>query len=115
VTALLDAVGGRDVVVVVVDGFYERLVSDPAVRHHFAPDRMASLKAAQVRWFEAVLQGDPPPADLRDVHAHLDITDDEVDIVIAHLADVLLEIDLDPRLRRAIMALVSRLWHARAF
>jgi hemoglobin len=109
------AIGGAPAITAVVDGFYARLVADPVVRHHFAPERMASLKAAQVRWFTAVLQGEPPPADLADAHAHLQITDQQVAAVVGHLDSVLTEAGVDQRMRRAVNATVSRMWYARQF
>ena len=112
---LYDAIGRRDVLVTLVDGLYERLMVDRRVRHHFSEERLPSLKAAQVRWFEAVLQGQEPPGDLRAIHAHLDITEDDIDAVIGHLDAVLGELGTDQRVRRGTLALVSRLWHARDF
>jgi hemoglobin len=116
VTATLyDAIGGRDMLVTLVDGLYERLVVDTTVRHHFSAERLPSLKEAQVLWFEAVLQGQEPPGDLRAIHAHLDIADDDINAVIGHLDAVLGELGTDHRVRRGIVALISRLWHARDF
>ena len=112
---LYDAAGGREAVVAVVDGLYDRLMADPTVRHRFTPERLPSLKDAQVLWFGAVLQGEEPPGDLRAIHAHLDITDDEIAVVIGHLAAVLGDIGLDRRLQRGIVSLISRLWYARDF
>ena len=114
-TGMYDAVGGHEALVAIVDGLYERLMADATVRHHFRPERLPSLKEAQVRWFTAVLQGEEPPGDLRKIHAHLDIADHEVEAVLAHLDARLGELALDRRLHRAFVALISRLWHARQF
>lgn len=109
------AIGGHDTVVTIVDAFYERLVGDPKVAHHFAANRLSSLKEAQVRWFTATLSGEPPPSDLARVHDGLNITDEQVTIVIGHLNQLLLDLGVDRRLRRAIDSVVSRLWFARQF
>ena len=79
------------------------------------PERLPSLKDAQVLWFGAVLQGEEKTGDLRAISAHLDITDDEIAVVIGHLAAVLGDIGLDRRLQRGIVSLISRLWYARDF
>ena len=114
-TALYDAAGGREAIVLVVDELYDRLMADATLMHHFRPERLPSLKDAQVRWFTAVLCGDEPPGDLHEIHAHLDITDDDVGALIAHLDELLTDLGWDPRVHRAMVALVSRLWHARQF
>lgn len=107
------ALGGEPAITAVVDALYDRLVVDQRVRHQFAPERLASLKAGQVRWFSAVLQGDPPPVNLAEVHAAVQITDEQVDAVLGHLDEILIELSVAPRLRRATNAIVARLWHAR--
>jgi truncated hemoglobin YjbI len=115
-TNLYITIGGQPAVAVVVDALYERLVADPLVRHHFAPERLESLKAAQCAWFAAALSGSSElPSDLASTHAHLDITDAEVAAVLGHLESILAGTALSLRVRRAIMATVSRLWHARRF
>lgn len=113
--SVYSAIGGHDAVVAVVDGLYTRLVGDPKVAHHFSADRLDSLKAGQVRWFTAVLQGQDPPSDLAEAHAHLQISDEQVEAVIGHLNELLVELGVDRRLRRAVDAVVSRLWFARQF
>jgi truncated hemoglobin YjbI len=115
-TTLLDAIGGEPTVAGVVDELYLRLTHDQRVRHHFAPSRLEHLKAAQRRWFAAVLSGAAElPSDLRSAHEHLDITDDDVSVVIGHLADILAGTSLSPRVQRAVLSVVGRLWYARRF
>lgn len=114
-TGMYDALGGRPALVRIVDGHNDRPMAGATVRHHFRPERLPSLEEAQVRWFAAVLQGEEPPGDLRDIHAHLEIADHEVEAVLGHLDARLGELGLDRRLHRAVVALISRLWHARQF
>lgn len=113
---LFAAIGGAPTVAVVVDALYERLVVDPVVAHQFAPERLESLKAGQRAWFAAALSGaDTLPTDLAVAHADLDITDDQVAAVLGHLQTILSGTALTPRVQRAVMSLVSRLWYARRF
>jgi hemoglobin len=113
---LFDAIGGAPAVAVVVDRLYERLVVDETVAHQFDPDRLASLKAAQRRWFEAALSGASVlPSDLDKAHSNLDITDEQVNAVLGHLDEVLAGAGVGTRDRRAVMAVVGRLWSARKF
>lgn len=109
-------VGGQAMVAYIVDALYERLVADPLVGHHFRPERLESLKAAQCTWFAAALSGaEHLPIDLAATHAHLVITDAEVGAVLGHLEAILTTTPLSVRVRRAVMSRVGRLWHARQF
>src|SRR4051794_16754040 len=115
-TDLLTNIGGEAAVARLVDALYERLVQDPLVRHHLHPDRLESLKAGQRAWFAAALSGaDQLPVDLADMHAKLHIDDDQVAAVLGHLDAILAEMSVAPRVRRAVVSLVSRLWYARRF
>lgn len=110
---LFDALGGEAAIIAVVDRFYERLVIDPLVQHQFHPDRLPSLKAGQVRWFSAVLAGKEPPVNLAQAHADVRISDEQIEAVLTHLDETLIELGVPIRLRRATNAVVARLWHAR--
>jgi truncated hemoglobin YjbI len=110
------AIGGSATVSVIVDELYERLSHDTLVRHHFHPDRLDALKSAQRAWFAAALSGASElPSDLAATHAHIEISDLEVTTVLGHLEAILAGALVSPRLRRAVLSLVSRLWHARLF
>jgi len=115
--SLYERVGGGRAIVRVVDEFYDRLTRDPRVLHHFDPGRLPSLKAGQCAWLANALGsgGTDPVADLREAHAHLEISDDQVAAVVGHLDASLASAGVDDELRRQVMALVSRLWFARTF
>lgn len=114
---LYDRVGGDVAIAGVVDELYARLTTDPRVQHHFHPERLDSLKAAQRRWFKAVLGGadanDRP--DIGAAHKHLVITDDQVEAVLGHLDGAIAGQGTEPEVRRQVMALVRRMWYAREF
>lgn len=114
---LFERLGGERAIGRVVDDFYDRLTRDPRVLHHFDPKRLPSLKAAQVAWLANALGSGAtdPVADLREAHAHLEITDEQVGAVVGHLDDAFAAAGVDDELRRQVMALVSRLWFARLF
>lgn len=114
---LYERLGGDRTVRRVVDDFYDRLTHDPRVLHHFDPKRLPSLKAAQCAWLADALGagGTEPVADLREAHAQLEITDEQVAAVVGHLDDAVAAADVDDELRRQVMSLVSRLWFARLF
>jgi hemoglobin len=114
---LFERIGGADVIAATVDGFYERLTNDPRVRHYFDPSRTERLKAAQRCWFTSVLGG-PTVGELPNLaaaHADLDITDEQVTVVLQHLDDSLADAGVDTGLREPVLSLVSRLWYARVF
>lgn len=115
--SLYERIGGGRTIVRVVDDFYDRLTHDPRVLHHFDPQRLPTLKAGQCAWLANVLGSDAndPVADLREAHARLEITDDQVAAVVGHLDASLAATGVEDELRRQVMALVSRLWFARTF
>ena len=114
---LYERIGGGEVVAAVVDDLYERLTHDPRVLHHFDPSRLESLKAGQRRWFTSVLGGsdEADRPDLAAAHRNVPITDEQVTVVVGHLDRALADAGVDQLQRRQVMALVSRLWHARVF
>lgn len=116
-SSLYERLGGAEVLRGVVDDLYERLVADPVVRHHFDPARLPSLKAAQVRTFAAALGGppDPDPVDLLAAHAGVDISAQQADATFGHLADALRAAGADPDTTRQVVAVVGRLWWAKAW
>jgi hemoglobin len=117
VRSLFDRLGGTRAITAVVDDFYQRLASDPRVLHHFADDRLPSLRAAQVRWMTAAFGGSSgqPLPDLAEAHRGLEITDEQVAVVLGHLDASLGAAGVDPDTHRQAMAVVSRLWFARVF
>ena len=114
---LYERIGGAPAVAAVVDDLYERLTHDPRVLHHFDPARLESLKAGQRRWFTSVLGGadESDRPDLAAAHRDVAITDEQVAVVVGHLDRALEDAGVDAAQRRQVMALVSRLWHARVF
>jgi truncated hemoglobin YjbI len=117
VRSLYDLIGGGPTIRVVVDELYTTLTTDPLVRHHFAPERMESLKAGQRRWFTSVLGGPPdgPVPDLAAAHASLVITDEQIAAVIRHLAEALDHAGVAEEPRDRVLAIAERLWYARLF
>jgi hemoglobin len=88
---LYDRLGGDAAVEVVVDDFYDRVLADDRVNHHFEGVEMDALKAHQ-RAFIASAAGGPVEYEGRDMaaaHAHLGITDEEFGIVAEHLSAAL--------------------------
>lgn len=115
--SLFDRIGGRSAITAVVEDFYDRLTRDPRVLHHFAEDRLPSLRAAQVTWMTQALGGAPgqPMADLEAAHRDLDITDEQVAAALSHLDAALSAAGVEADLHRQAMSIVSRLWYARVF
>ena len=115
--SLHERVGGDSAIASVVDELYARLTTDPRVQHHFHPERLDSLKAAQRRWFRAVLGGADPDdrPDIAAAHKRLVITDEQVEAVLGHLDAAFGGLGTDPDVRRQVMALVRRMWYARQF
>jgi hemoglobin len=108
---LLQQVGGRDAVEMVVAAFYELVLADPLLRPYFRGVRMRPLMASQTDFFCAVL-GDEPcyrGRDMRTVHTGMNISDAEFDAVAAHLVAALEACGVPLRLTNEIVSLVAPL------
>ena len=95
---LYDQVGGDDAIASTVDGFYERLLADPITAPWFENVDLEQLKAHE-RAFLAVGLGGPElytGRSMRHAHAGLAITDEIFTITVAHLADTLTSLGVEP-------------------
>lgn len=92
-TTLLERLGGREAVEMVVAGFYEKVLSDPLLKGYFRGVQMSRLYKNQADFFCAAF-GDTQAyrgRDMRSLHAGMDIGDAEFDAVAAHLSATLAE------------------------
>lgn len=114
---LFERIGGTSAIERLVDNFYDRLTHDPRVLHHFDGHRLPSLKHGQCVWLTNALGGPTSETipDLRAAHSKLEITDEQVAAVVAHLDQAVEASGIDDEVRRQVMALVARLWFARSF
>lgn len=88
---LLQQLGGRPAVEMVVAAFYERVLNDPLLKGYFRGVQMSRLYKNQADFFCAAL-GDPEAyrgRDMRTVHAGMNIGDAEFDAVAVHLSNAL--------------------------
>ena len=102
---LYDRVGGDDAIAAAVDGFYERVVTDPTLSAWFEGVDLTTLKAHQ-RAFLAVGLGGPEQYEgrsMRNAHAGLAITNEAFTTTLGHLADTLRDLGVDPEVLRQIV------------
>lgn len=88
---IYDSIGGAPALAAAVDDFYTRLLADPRLAGYFAGADLRRLKNHQ-RAFLAAALGGPQLYQGRDMaaaHAHLAITGEDFDGVVAHLVDTL--------------------------
>lgn len=88
---LLQQLGGRPAVEMVVAAFYERVLTDDLLKPYFRGVQMSRLYKQQADFFCAAL-GDPEAyrgRDMRSVHAGMNIGDAEFDAVAVHLSAAL--------------------------
>jgi len=90
--SLLEDLGGRDGIEIVVAGLYERLLADPDLRGYFDGASRLRLEARLVEFFCALL-GDRPAdwqgRDLHAVHVGLQLSDRHLDGFLRALAATL--------------------------
>lgn len=94
---LYEQIGGDSALAAAVDGFYDRMLSDPTLASWFTNVPLHELKAHQ-RAFLAVGLGGPELYDgrsMRNAHSGLGITNDVFTRTLAHLADALAELGVE--------------------
>jgi hemoglobin len=90
---LLQELGGREAVELVVAAFYEKVLQDPLLKGYFRGVQLSRLYKNQADFFCAAL-GQPDAyrgRDMRSVHAGMNIGDAEFDAVAVHLTHALAE------------------------
>ena len=92
-STLLQELGGREAVELVVASFYEKVMADPLLEGFFRGVQMSRLYKNQADFFCAAL-GQPDAyrgRDMRSLHAGMNIGDAEFDAVAVHLTNALTE------------------------
>src|SRR4051812_35087775 len=92
--SIYDEIGGSAAVSAAVDGFYERVLADPALHGFFHGVDLQRLKGHQ-RSFIAAAIGGPDSylgRAMSAAHAHLEVTDDAFDAVVGHLVEALADL-----------------------
>ncbi|MBV0926076.1 group 1 truncated hemoglobin [Halomicroarcula limicola] len=104
-------IGGRDAVEAVVADFYDRVLSDERLTPYFEGMDMDELRAHQIQFISAVAGGpvDYGGDDMREAHAHLDITEEDFEAVGDYLESALRANGVDDDSVEAIMAEVMAL------
>jgi hemoglobin len=108
---LYERLGGRDAIETVVDEFYDRVLADPQLAPYFEDVDMASQRAHQTAFIVAVTGG---PAeydgdDMREAHAHLDLSESDFEAVAGHLDDALAECGVADEDRETVISEVASL------
>jgi hemoglobin len=109
--SIYTAIGGEPALAVMVDDFYLRVLADPQLAGFFAEVNMARLKGRQVEFFAAALGGPDyyRGADMRQVHAGLQIGQADFDKLAFHLTAVLAEAGLPGQTIAEIAAAIAPL------
>jgi hemoglobin len=96
--SLYAKIGGHDALEVIVEDFYCRVLDDDHLAGFYAGSDMRCVKARQVEFLSALLDGPGPytGTPLRQVHEGRGITMHHFAIVAAHLADSLCAAGLHP-------------------
>lgn len=89
--SIYDTIGGEPALAAVVDDFYDRVVSDPALAGFFIGTNMTRLKGRQVEFFAAALGGPDiyTGATMRQAHQGRGIAQEHFDLVAGHLVAAL--------------------------
>lgn len=92
--SLFDKIGGMDAVNAAVDIFYKKVLADDTISHFFKNTDMKT-QAAKQKTFLAYAFGAPlnySGKNMRDAHAHMQLTEDHFNAVAGHLVGTLQEL-----------------------
>ena len=108
---VFDRLGGHEAVESVVNDFYDRVLTDERVIHHFEDSDTTEPRAHQVQFISAVTGGpvEYSGVDMREAHRGMGITDIEFDVIAGHLDTALAENDVSDGDRQQILATVEEL------
>ncbi|WP_265109522.1 group I truncated hemoglobin [Halosolutus halophilus] len=106
---IYERLGGEDAIAAVVDRFYERLLEDDRVAHFFEDVDMRRQRAHQTQFLSSVAGGpvEYSGEDMQSAHDHLDITPSDFDVIATHLAETLVEFEVEEADRAAVMEAVA--------
>ncbi|OYR53059.1 group 1 truncated hemoglobin [Halorubrum sp. Ea8] len=106
---LYDRLGGGPAIGAVVNEFYDRVLADERVAHHFDDVEMADQRSHQTKFLSAVTGGpiEYGGDDMETAHGGLGVTDAEFDAIAAHLDAALREFDVDDADREAVLEAVE--------
>lgn len=108
---VFDRLGGHEAVESVVDDFYDRVLNDERVIHHFEDSNTTELRAHQIQFISAVTGGPVEYSgnDMREAHRGMGITDEEFDVVAEHLDTALAKNEVSDEDREQVIATVEEL------
>lgn len=110
-STLYERLGGEQAIGAVVDEFYDRVLADDAVDHHFEDHDMGVLRV-QLKRYVASLTGGPVDwvgTDMATAHGDLGISGRDFDVVAGHLDETLRDFDVPDAERTAVMEAVGGL------
>lgn len=97
---LFERLGGSTAVEAAVDAFYNRVLSDDRIAHHFAGVDMDRQLKKQKAFLTLAFGGrsDVPTPPLRHIHARLKLTESDFDAVLEHLDATLVSLQVPAEL-----------------
>ncbi|WP_135534505.1 group I truncated hemoglobin [Halostella pelagica] len=109
--SLYHEIGGEEAIGAVVDEFYDRVLADEKLAGYFSEANLDELRSHQTAFISAVTGGpvEYDGDDMRDAHAHLDLTNDDFRRVAGHLRESLESFDVQPEHVDAILSEVAAL------
>lgn len=104
---LFEKIGGMDAVNAAVDIFYKKVLADKIINHFFANTDIKS-QAGKQKAFLAYAFSAPIPytgKNMRDAHAHMNLTEDHFNAVAGHLVATLQELTVAQHLIDEVVAI----------
>ncbi len=95
-STLFERIGGEEAIEAAVDIFYLKVLGDPELKLYFDGVDIPKLKAHQRSFLTSVMSGPGTYSgmDMGPAHAQLKITNEHFDLVVGHLVDTLIELNV---------------------
>jgi hemoglobin len=107
--SLFERIGGSTAVDAAVDAFYNRVIADARIAHHFAGLDMDRQLKKQKAFLTLAFGGrsDTPRPALRHAHARLKLTESDFDAVMEHLSATLAALSVPADLIAEVASIAS--------
>jgi hemoglobin len=111
VASIYERIGGQEALIVVVEDFYQRVLTDPQLAPFFAGSNMSRLKGKQTEFFAAALGGpnEYSGQPMKAVHRGMGIKQVHFDLVAKYLREALATAEVPDNTADTIIEIIAPL------
>ncbi|WP_211824895.1 group I truncated hemoglobin [Kistimonas asteriae] len=107
--SLYERLGGHSTLFEAMHRLYEKMQNDPVISHYFADMDIESLTRKQVSFMTRAFGGQSPSErrSLKEIHAGLNISNHDFNVLVRLLQETLTEIGIEIKLQHEVMAIIE--------